>query len=271
MSSDPLQVALTSPPTVLPLFPAQELRSGIFVSPLRSATGGTDAAPEMAAPVSRRAIGWPQLQCVAIGETLPLFRDALIRLTRQQSPGAAIIEAGSIDELLELGSRGIAPDLFLIDLSLSGTGLHMALPELRRQHRKAAIVSFAAEDDAETVMQSLHAGSDGFIHKSVPGERCIEAIGKVLSGEFVVERKGDIAKPELQHHESVIRLSARQGEVLDLLAHGESNKAIARRLGISHLTVRLHVSSLLRIFGVSRRQHVAPKARLIGVLAGCGT
>ena len=120
-------------------------------------------------------------------------------------------------------------------------------------------------------MQSLHSGSDGFIHKSVPGERCIEAIGKVLSGEFVVERKGDKATPRSQHHESVIRLSGRQGEVLDLLAQGASNKAIARELGISHLTVRLHVSSLLRIFGVNQRQDVAPKARLIGLLAGCGT
>ncbi|WP_172835971.1 LuxR C-terminal-related transcriptional regulator [Porphyrobacter sp. CACIAM 03H1] len=208
---------------------------------------------------------------MAIAETLPLYQDALIRLTRLQSPGAAIIKAGSIDELLELGSRGIAPDLFLIDLSLPGTGLDIALPDLRRQHRTAAIVSLATDDDAATIMQSLHFGSDGFIHKSVPGERCIEAIGKVLSGEFVVERRHDNATPQSQHHESVIRLSGRQGEVLDLLAQGASNKAIARELAISHLTVRLHVSSLLRIFGVSRRQDVAPKARLIGVLANCGT
>jgi two-component system, NarL family, nitrate/nitrite response regulator NarL len=54
--------------------------------------------------------------------------------------------------------------------------------------------------------------------------------------------------------------------VLHLLSVGASNKAIARELGISHLTVRLHVSSLLRIFGVTRRNEVAPKARILGAL-----
>lgn len=74
-----------------------------------------------------------------------------------------------------------------------------------------------------------------------------------LDGGAIVETAGTL-------------LTERQQEVLDLLATAASNKEIGRVLGISHLTVRFHLSAIMRILGVSRRQDAVAKARALGLL-----
>jgi two-component system, NarL family, nitrate/nitrite response regulator NarL len=234
--------------------------------PLRIVSDDENVGTDAELPFARVGAGWPLLRCVVIAESLPLYRDALAQLTGLQSPGASIIRASSMAEVMELRSRGICPDLFLIDLALPGMDIYVALPELRRQHRKATIITLAANDDEVAIIQSMRSGGDGFVHKGLARDRCIDAIGRVLAGEYVIERDGNAAASQVRPGEETLIITKRQREVLALLAQNASNKAIARELGISHLTVRLHVSSLLRIFGVNRRNEVAPKARLLGML-----
>ncbi|ASJ91962.1 LuxR C-terminal-related transcriptional regulator [Porphyrobacter sp. CACIAM 03H1] len=205
------------------------------------------------------------VELVALAETLPLFRDALTQLVERVCPGAKVFHADSMTDLAGLAERGFHPDLFLIDLALPGMMAGLALSQLRKQHRRAAIVTFAADDDITLIMQAMQSGSDGFVHKGAAREQCISAIGRILAGEFVIAQKGNASGLAAHAEKAPIVLTARQSEVLALLSEGASNKVIARALGISHLTVRLHVSSLLRIFGVSRRDDVAPKARAIGI------
>ncbi|UYV16596.1 LuxR C-terminal-related transcriptional regulator [Porphyrobacter sp. ULC335] len=210
---------------------------------------------------------WPPLGCVLIADAVPLFRDGLARLAEVASPGVRVEQSGSFGEIWQLAGAGRGPDLFLIDLGLSGLEIGFALPRLRRTYHSASIMAMSFDADDATIFAALRSGCDGFIHKGLPREQCSRAIGRVLAGDCVVERRhaGRAATPDSPfHHE--IALTARQSAVLHLLSVGASNKAIARELGISHLTVRLHVSSLLRIFGVTRRNEVAPKARTLGAL-----
>ena len=102
------------------------------------------------------------------------------------------------------------------------------LSELRRRHRKAAIVTLSANDDAAAIALSMRSGSAGFIHKAVPRGQCIEAIGRVLAGENVIERTRNEASSAVRLEQAAIALTTRQREVLGLLAQGASNKAIAR-------------------------------------------
>ena len=227
------------------------------------ATGSEDTPSIAALRCIGSASDWPPLQGVVIGETLPLFRDALVQLMQSQCPSAAIMRARSMSDVLQRGSSGVSPDLFLIDLALPGIDHGVALPELRKQNRKAVIITLASDYDTAAVALSMRSGSDGFIHKALPRKRWIAAIGKVLAGEYVIEHCGS---PAASPGDTRIVLTARQRDVLALLAQGASNKAIARELGISHLTVRLHVSALLRIVGVSRRNEVPPKARILGMI-----
>lgn len=141
----------------------------------------------------------------------------------------------------------------------------VSLPELRRRYPKSSIILVSMVDDEETISLAMRSGGDGFIHKAARRERCIDAIDRVLKGEYVIEQDAQAGSADPLGGDA-ITLTARQRDVLELLAKGTPNKLMARDLGISHLTVRLHVSALLRIFGVTRRAEVAPKARMLGLL-----
>jgi two-component system nitrate/nitrite response regulator NarL len=211
-------------------------------------------------------MAWPQLHRVIIVDPLPLFRDGLARLAETMSPGVRVDQYGGVGDLLTLNPADRTPELFLIDLCLPLMEFAFTFPRLRRAFPRAAIVAMAADFDEAAVALAMRSGCDGFIHKALPSERCSQAIGHVLSGAFVIECDGPPKQTSALINDQDIALTRRQKTVLNLLAKGASNKAIARELGISHLTVRLHVSGLFRLFGVTRRKDVAPKARIMGLL-----
>ncbi|ASJ91934.1 response regulator transcription factor [Porphyrobacter sp. CACIAM 03H1] len=210
---------------------------------------------------------WPQVGCVLIADAVPLFRDGLARLAEASCSGVRVIQSGSIGDIWRLAAQDRLPDLFLVDLGLLGLELGFELARLRKCYRSASIIAMAHDADAATITAAMRSGCNGFIHKGLPREQCAWAIGRVLAGFCVVEHsEADPADSRQIQIDNKSALTARQSAVLGLLAEGASNKAIARELGISHLTVRLHVSSLLRIFAVNRRTEVAPKARILGML-----
>lgn len=212
-------------------------------------------------------LAWPRLDCMVIADAVPLFRDGLARLAEASSPGVNVIQSGSIGEVWKLAEWSRTPGLLLVDLDLPGMDISLAFSQLRRIYRNASIMAMSLDEDEAMIANAMRSGCDGYIYKGLNRERCGRAIGQVLAGACIVERSdssdGRVASHVVEH---AVDLTERQSAVLAMLAEGASNKAIARNLGISHLTVRLHVSSLLRIFGVTRRSQVAPKARAFGLL-----
>ncbi|MGQ7830126.1 LuxR C-terminal-related transcriptional regulator [Altererythrobacter sp. Z27] len=209
-----------------------------------------------------------QRKKAVVGDDHPLFRDALGQLAEALIPCAEIGLAESMGEVFELAEQGAPPDIFLLDLMFPGMDIPVTLPELRKQYPLASIVLISMVSDEPTIALTMQSGGDGFIHKAVSRERCIDAISRVLAGEYVIEREDLDAASDALAENLGPTLTARQRVVLDMLATNASNKLIARELGISHLTVRLHVSALLRALGVANRKDAVAKANALGLLSG---
>lgn len=207
-----------------------------------------------------------QLKRIVIGDDHPMFREGMGHLAQAMFPEAQIDFAETMQEVCGHARQGEPPELFLLDLMFPGMEIEVTLPELRRKYPLASIILISMIDDEATVALALRSGGDGFIHKAVPRERCSAAIARVLDGEYVVELEGHDTDVMLQADAVQVSLTARQRTVLDMLGDGASNKEIARELGISHLTVRLHVSAVLRLLGVTKRKEAVAKAKALGLL-----
>lgn len=204
---------------------------------------------------------------IVIGDDHPLYREGLAQLAASMFPHASVEAFGTLQEVFDHALCGETPQLFLLDIMFPGMEISISLPELRRRFPSASILLVSMLDDPAIVSLALRSGADGFVNKAADRERCIRSIRAVLDGEYVIEEGQSSPKSLQLPAGNQLTLTARQRAVLDLLEDGASNKVIARELGISHLTVRLHVSSLLRLLGVTRRQDVIGKARLLGLAA----
>ncbi|MFO6028138.1 LuxR C-terminal-related transcriptional regulator, partial [Pseudomonas aeruginosa] len=115
-------------------------------------------------------------------------------------------------------------------------------------------------DDPQLIGEVMNAGADGFLGKSIAPEELGQAILAIRAGEVLVRYEPSGLLP-LQPSPRLEGLTERQLDVLRLLAQGKSNKEIGRALDISHYTVRIHVSSLLRALDVPSRTAAAVKYR----------
>ena len=176
-----------------------------------------------------------------------LVRDGL-RARLSVVPGLEVIgEAASGAEALELAAAD-EPDLMLVDVGMRGmNGIELATV-LRQRHPAIRVLMLSMYDNREYVLSAIRAGARGYVLKESPTEEILTAISAVWAG-------GNYFSAQLANLASLVGasaplLTAREHEVLLLLAHGRSNKLVARELDISVRTVETHRLSLRRKLGV---------------------
>jgi len=200
----------------------------------------------------------------------PLFREGLRVLIERMDPKACVVETESCEEAIALAERGGAGfDLILLDLALPGMNGLDGISRFRARFSTTPVVVISGSFDTARVKQALERGAQGFIPKSTPPDVLMSALRLIFSGGIYVPSSvmdEGAAAPQAARASAVADLTAAQARVLQLLAVGQSNKAIANTLDISDNTVRAHVSAILRALNVNNRTeavHVAIERGLV--------
>jgi DNA-binding NarL/FixJ family response regulator len=206
---------------------------------------------------------------IIIVDDHPLFRDALRQAMAAAFSGIDILEAGSLDELVEHLDDGLETDLVLLDLSMPGVKGLSGLLLLRSAYPSVPVVIVSASDDAGTIRRAMDFGASGFVPKSQPVGQIREAVRSVLEGRTWTPPGADLAvtddKSERDLASRLATLTPQQVRVLMMLGEGLLNKQIAYKLNVSEATIKAHVSAILQKLGVdSRTQAVIAISKMEG-------
>lgn len=176
-------------------------------------------------------------------------------------------EAASVDEAVELIAT-LQPDVVLLDVHLpggSGGGGAEVIASSSSVRERVRFLALSVSDAAEDVVGVIRAGARGYITKGSSGAEVSRAVVAVASGDavfsprlagFVLDAFGAVAGEQAESSEELDRLSAREREVMRLIARGYSYKEVATELYISVKTVETHVSAVLRKLQLSSRHEL---------------
>jgi two-component system nitrate/nitrite response regulator NarL len=193
-----------------------------------------------------------------------LFRIGLEGLLEKH--GIEVIAAVSNgDEGIER-AKELQPDVILLDMRMPGMSGIQVLRKLRENGIESPIVMLTTSNEERDLIESLRNGAQGYLIKDIEPDELVKSLHGVLAGKTVVapELTPVLAKV-VQHGNNPTQtkptpfseLTPREYEILCHLAEGQSNKVIAKNLGISDGTVKLHVKSILRKLGVHSRVEAA--------------
>jgi DNA-binding NarL/FixJ family response regulator len=171
--------------------------------------------------------------------------------------------ASSGEEALEMIQHD-SPDVVLLDLRMPGIGgIDMLLSAKKKGCQVRAIILTSYETD-EDIYRAIQAGAQGYLLKDTPLKEMLDAIRTVSSGKRYIPQQ--IAQ-RLAERMMRTEVTARELEILKLLAKGLTNKQIGRALGISDYTVRNHVNSIIEKLEVSDRTEAATTAIQRGIIS----
>lgn len=196
-------------------------------------------------------------------EDHPIFRDGLLAALAPAENLQVVATAGSVAEALA-ALDDTSPDLALVDLALpDGAGVEVIREATRRGVR---VLVLTMSTDPAHLVHAIQAGARGYVVKGAGKRDIVSAIESVAAGDAVFGAEvANLALAAVTSQDArraaFPTLTEREHDVLDLLALGLPNSAIATRLYLSEKTVRNHVSNILAKLGVGSRHEAAELAR----------
>lgn len=190
-----------------------------------------------------------------------MVRRGLIELLRSESDIVVVGEASSIEQArARIGAVGV--DVAVLDVRLpDGSGVDLCR-DLRSNDDALACLILTAYDDDEALMAAVLAGAAGYVLKDVRGAGLISAVRSVAAGHSLldaalVRRVADHLRDAEREDPRLELLSAREREVLSLIADGLTNREIGETLSLAEKTIKNYVSGVLSKLGLQRRTQAA--------------
>ncbi len=209
---------------------------------------------------------------VIIVDDHPLFREGVRSVIDAEEDLNVLAEGTSGDQALQL-VRELRPRVALIDINMPNMNGMQVTRQIKAERLDTSIVLLTAYDDVEQVLHAFKAGAAAYCSKDVEAGKLVDIVRQVARGFYIV---GDqvfdaegledwlsrgveaVRRPHLDGDiEAFTPLSPREMEILQYVTRGMSNKEIASKLGISHQTVKNHMTAILHKLDVEDRTQAA--------------
>jgi two-component system nitrate/nitrite response regulator NarL len=204
---------------------------------------------------------------IAVIDDHPLFREGVTRSLSEIGGFEIVAEGSSMEDAIRIAQRH-APDVMLMDISMPGGGLE-AIGPIRDIRPEQRIVMLTVSEAGDDITRALNSGARGYVLKGVGSQALAEILRSVAAGESYVSPTlsarllKDLASFSNggAKDDPLSTLTAREQEVLELVASGLSNKRIALKLDLHEKTVKHHMSRILAKLNVSNRTEAAMTLR----------
>lgn len=200
---------------------------------------------------------------ILIVDDHPVVRDGLAAMLGTQTDFEIVGEAGDGEEAMrKVADRD--PDVLLLDLEMPGVDGIETLRRLKECKVRARTIVFTVFDTDERIVSAMKTGAKGYLLKGAPREELFRAVRVVNEGGSLLEPL--VASKLLESVNNPDVLTARQKEVLKLIATGLLNKEIADQLHVAERTVKFHVSEILAKLGAGNRTEAVAIATEKGLI-----
>jgi DNA-binding NarL/FixJ family response regulator len=209
---------------------------------------------------------------VLLAEDHALFRQGLRELL--DAAGLSVIGEASDGTTAVRLTRELRPDVVVMDLSMPRMDGIDATSEIMKAERPPVVLVLTVSTTNDDVLDAIAAGASGYLLKDAAADEIVNAVRTAKTGTStlspqiagaVVRR---VREQSVAHEQpdDLLALSARETEILRLVAHGRDNTEIAQELYLSPSTVKNHVSSILEKLGVESRVQAAVRAARAGII-----
>jgi DNA-binding NarL/FixJ family response regulator len=211
-----------------------------------------------------------------IADDHALLRSGIRSMLAGEPDLEVVGEAADGQEALEL-CRRLKPDLVLMDVRMPKMDGLAATRAIKEELPNVSVVMVTMQDDPDYLFEAVIAGAAGYVLKGATPDQLTEAVRQVLDGEFLLDQRltinllrsmADRGRVDLPFRPEPLAepLTARETEILQLLAQGQTNPQIARALVVSPGTVKNHVRHIIAKLQVSDRTQAAVRAIELGLL-----
>ena len=208
---------------------------------------------------------------ILVADDHTVFREGLLAVLGREPDMEVVGEAATGKVVLELAAE-LMPDVILMDIQMPHVNGIEATRRILETNPHVGVVVLTMFEDDDSVFSAMRAGARGYVLKVAEPAEIVKvvravAVGEAYFGSEIARRLMDFfsAPKPASPEEAFPELTAREVEILDLIAHGHSNAKIAARLFVSPNTVRNHISHIFGKLQVADRAHAIVRAREAGL------